>query len=81
MGENINALCTLEAYQHFLLGYFNIDSDAAPYLLCHRKLEKAHKLFFSKDVTVVGAGHALPTRRLHSLHVENMSVVVRKYIF
>ncbi|GKE06163.1 hypothetical protein Tco_1398181 [Tanacetum coccineum] len=45
-----------EAYQHFLLGYFNIDSDAAPYILCHRKLERAHRLFFSKDVTVVGAG-------------------------
>ncbi|GJV33970.1 nucleotide-binding alpha-beta plait domain-containing protein [Tanacetum coccineum] len=24
-----------KAYQHFLLGYFNIDSDAAPYILCH----------------------------------------------
>ncbi|GKE19770.1 retrovirus-related pol polyprotein from transposon TNT 1-94 [Tanacetum coccineum] len=45
-----------EAYQHFLLGYFNIDSDAAPYILCHRKLERAHRLFFLKDVTVVGAG-------------------------
>ncbi|GJZ55362.1 hypothetical protein Tco_0610555 [Tanacetum coccineum] len=66
MGENINALCTLEAYQHFLLGYFNIDSDAAPYFYAIKyntiasdvagKLEKAHKLFFLKDVTVVGAG-------------------------
>ncbi|GJR97141.1 Rho GDP-dissociation inhibitor 1-like protein [Tanacetum coccineum] len=33
-----------EAYQHLLLGYFNIDSDAAPYLLFHRKLERAHRM-------------------------------------
>ncbi|GKD19744.1 Rho GDP-dissociation inhibitor 1-like protein, partial [Tanacetum coccineum] len=44
-----------EAYQHFLLGYFNIDSDVVPYILCHRKLERVYRLFFSKDVTVVGA--------------------------
>ncbi|KAI3802536.1 hypothetical protein L1987_30670 [Smallanthus sonchifolius] len=60
-----------EAYQHFLLGYINIDSDAAPHLLSHsvfvpKRNEKGHagikahlKTESKEKAVIAGQAHVL----------------------
>ncbi|GJU48547.1 putative ribonuclease H-like domain-containing protein [Tanacetum coccineum] len=58
-----------QAYQYFLLGYFNIDSDAAPYLLCHRHIctETYLKTESKEKAIIVGEAHGLFGRNLSTL--------------